>query len=62
MDDEERVKKYVSKWDQFTTLITPGDTSGKRQKLRDMAVHNEAEEKRRAELEAIRNKRMNAGR
>ena len=60
-DDEERVKKHVSKWDQFWTLIVPGDTSAKRQKLRDMATHNEYEEKRQAELEAIKRKRLNAG-
>lgn len=52
-----KVSEKVSKWDQFTTLVMPGDIADKRQKLNDMADANE-----RAELEAIRQKRMNAGR
>lgn len=59
--ERKRVAEKVSTWDKFVTSITPGDISVKAKRLSDIADANEAEERRKAELEAVRQKRMNAG-
>lgn len=65
MTDEERKKRRAEKvgtWDKFITGITPGPVHERAAKLDAIADANEAEERRKAELEAVRQKRMNAGR
>lgn len=59
--ERKRVAEKVGTWDKFTTLISPGDISSKEKQLSSIADRNEAEERRQAELEAIRRKRVNAG-
>jgi hypothetical protein len=55
--EQKRISDNVSAWDQFKTLITPGDVSDKQRQLSAIADQNERE----AQVEAIRKRRMNAG-
>lgn len=59
--ERKRIADKVGAWDKFTTLIMPGDITSKQEQLSSIADRNEAEEKRQAELEAIKRRRMNAG-
>jgi len=55
--ERKRISEHVGAWDKFKTLITPGDINEKQRKLLDIADANERD----AQLEAIKRKRMNAG-
>lgn len=59
--NKKRISEKVGTWDKFTTLITPGDVSEKERKLLQIADRNEEEEKRQAQLEAIKKRRFNTG-
>lgn len=61
MTEEERLKRRAEKvgtWDKFVTSLTPGPIHEKAAKLDAIADSNERNE---AMQEAIRKKRLNAG-
>ena len=60
--DQKRIADKVGLWDKFITYRSPGDIMDKKTKLLKIADENEAEERRKAELEAIRQRRLNSGR
>ena len=57
---KKRINDKVSLFDRVRVSFTPGDTSNKERELESIASRNEADERRKAELEAVRRKRMNA--
>lgn len=59
--ERKRIADKVGFFDKLKVSLTPGDVSVKQQQLSEIADRNEADERRKAELEAIRRKRMNAG-
>lgn len=57
----DRISKKVGFWDKVSVALTPGDALQRENRLNKIADDNEAEERRKAQLEAIRNKRMAGG-
>ncbi len=53
-----RVADKVGWWDKLKVAVTPGDVNERGQKLLQIADRNEEEERRKAQAEAIRRKRM----
>lgn len=59
--ERKRQQEKTTFWQKAKVAFTPGDVSDRSRELSSMADATEADERRKAELEAIRRKRMNAG-